>query len=288
MEKARAALCLLLLLAVTRPGSGLIIQETVIPVYKIRGEDAELNCDYDLEGEPLYSVKWYKDDEEFYRYMPVSTPAHASTPAQSIFARPGVTVDPSRSNASRVVLTGLDFRSSGLYRCEISVLDSFNTLNRFGRMMVVELPTTVPQISGVAEKYVSGDLLRANCTAGRSHPAATITWQVNGMEVPRKYTFSYAPVLHTDGLETSRMELRLPLRDRHFSRGVIQLRCTATVAALNTRSDHDFLQLEGRNLEPIVLEQRDSHISVNGCWRVAEDAWLCLLVAVAFVMGRRH
>lgn len=43
----------------------------------------------------------------------------------------------SKSNASRVVLTGLDFRSSGLYRCEISIEDSFNTLNRFGRMMVV-------------------------------------------------------------------------------------------------------------------------------------------------------
>ncbi|XP_069949262.1 uncharacterized protein [Cherax quadricarinatus] len=129
---AHTTLCiLLLLLTIARPGLGLSIKETVIPVYKIRGEDAVLNCYYDLEGEPLYSVKWYKDDEEFYRYMP------GSSPAQSIFSRPGVTVNPSKSNASRVVLTRLDFRSSGLYRCEISVEDSFNTLNRFGRMMVV-------------------------------------------------------------------------------------------------------------------------------------------------------
>ncbi|XP_042243410.1 uncharacterized protein LOC121880314 [Homarus americanus] len=137
-----AALCVLFLLALTRPGTGLSILETVIPVYKIRGEDAVLNCHYDLEGEPLYSVKWYKDDEEFYRYMP------GSVQTQSIFPRPGVTVDPSKSNASRVVLKRLDFRSSGLYRCEISVEDSFNTLNRFGRMMVVELPRP-PHISQV-------------------------------------------------------------------------------------------------------------------------------------------
>nr|XP_045626185.1 uncharacterized protein LOC123775247 [Procambarus clarkii] len=132
------------------------------------------------------------------------------------------------------------------------------------RLAKCELPTTAPQISGVAEKYVSGDLLRANCTAGRSHPAATLTWHLNGNEVPRKYTFSYAPVQHQDGLETSRLEVRLRLRDEHFARGVIMLRCTATVAALYTRSDHDFLQLEGRKLQPIVLEQRDSQISVNG------------------------
>lgn len=71
------------------PGASLSITETVIPVYKIRGEDAELNCHYDLEGDPLYSVKWYKDDEEFYRYMPGSD----SHKAQSVFKRPGVEVD---------------------------------------------------------------------------------------------------------------------------------------------------------------------------------------------------
>ncbi|KAG7175995.1 hypothetical protein Hamer_G016951 [Homarus americanus] len=88
-----------------------------------------------------------------------------------------------------------------------------------------------------------------------------LSWHVNSKEVPMKYTFSYAPVLHPDGLETSTLELRLRLRKSHFSRGVIVLRCKATVAALYTRSDHDFLQLEGRKLQPIVLEQRDSQIS---------------------------
>ena len=25
-------------------------------------------CEYDLHGEPLYSIKWYKDQQEFYRF----------------------------------------------------------------------------------------------------------------------------------------------------------------------------------------------------------------------------
>ncbi|XP_064108702.1 uncharacterized protein LOC135217036 [Macrobrachium nipponense] len=279
---SRAALLIVLLLAYTRPGVALSILKTVIPFYKIRGEDAQLNCDYDLEGEPLYSVKWYKDDEEFYRYMP------ASNPPMNIFHRPGVTVETSRSNASRVVLTNLDFRSSGLYRCEISADDSFNTLNRFRRMMVVELPTRAPQISGVREKYVSGDTLHANCTAGSSHPAATITWHINGDEVPHKYTYAYPPILDKDGLETSVLGLRLKLRDRHFSGGVILLKCTATVAALYTHSDQDFLQVDDGKLQPIVLEQRNSLISVNVSNRLDKNVALLLTIVTILVGFRRH
>ena len=63
------------------------ILEAVIPVYKLRGESARLSCKFDLEGASLYSVKWYKDDEEFYRYMPLSTPE------KNVFVRPGVRVD---------------------------------------------------------------------------------------------------------------------------------------------------------------------------------------------------
>ena len=33
-----------------------------------------LRCEYDLEGRNLYSVKWYKDGLEFFRYMPDYVP----------------------------------------------------------------------------------------------------------------------------------------------------------------------------------------------------------------------
>ena len=40
-----------------------------VPVYKFRGEDAELECRYDTGTDTLYSVKWYKDDMEFFRLV---------------------------------------------------------------------------------------------------------------------------------------------------------------------------------------------------------------------------
>jgi hypothetical protein len=43
-----------------------------VPQYKVRGDTALLECQYDLGDDKLYAVKWYKDNEEFYRYVPRS------------------------------------------------------------------------------------------------------------------------------------------------------------------------------------------------------------------------
>lgn len=40
-----------------------------------QGENARLQCLYDMEGDTLYSVKWYKGRREFYRYTPKENPA---------------------------------------------------------------------------------------------------------------------------------------------------------------------------------------------------------------------
>lgn len=49
-------------------------------------------CNYDLEGEPLYTVKWYKGRMEFFRYMP------KEDPSMKLFHVPGIVVDVSFIN----------------------------------------------------------------------------------------------------------------------------------------------------------------------------------------------
>ncbi|RZC34851.1 I-set domain containing protein, partial [Asbolus verrucosus] len=46
-----------------------------------------LQCKYNLQGEPLYTVKWYKGGQEFFRYIP------KELPSTQVFALPGITVD---------------------------------------------------------------------------------------------------------------------------------------------------------------------------------------------------
>lgn len=43
-----------------------------VPSYAIQGKQAVLECPYDLEGSSLYSVKWYKNGREFFRYVQIT------------------------------------------------------------------------------------------------------------------------------------------------------------------------------------------------------------------------
>lgn len=52
--------------------SSLVLDTVIVPFIKKVGDSAILECRFDLEGDRLYSVKWYKENEEFYRYTPVS------------------------------------------------------------------------------------------------------------------------------------------------------------------------------------------------------------------------
>ena len=45
-----------------------------IPEFIQTGESADLTCSFNLGGDDLYSVKWYKGRHEFYRYMPNEKP----------------------------------------------------------------------------------------------------------------------------------------------------------------------------------------------------------------------
>uniref|UniRef100_A0A1A9VNS7 Ig-like domain-containing protein n=1 Tax=Glossina austeni TaxID=7395 RepID=A0A1A9VNS7_GLOAU len=54
-----------------------------IPQAVKRGSNALLTCNYDMENDTLYSVKWYKGRREFYRYTPKENPAMKVFPSQS-------------------------------------------------------------------------------------------------------------------------------------------------------------------------------------------------------------
>ena len=68
--------------------NGIRLENLNVPSYKFRGENAVLICQYDLEGEQLYSVKWYKDGNEFFRFIPGDQDKKITT-----FKLPGIQVD---------------------------------------------------------------------------------------------------------------------------------------------------------------------------------------------------
>lgn len=93
-----------------------ILQLSVPSVTDLQEEDVILDCNYDMGGEELNSVKWYKDEEEFFRYVP-----HGG--GNLVFPVVGANADEiARCNARHcsVTLTHLNRLSAGSYKCEVS------------------------------------------------------------------------------------------------------------------------------------------------------------------------
>lgn len=56
----------------------------VLPPAVQKGQHAALLCLYDLEEAPLYSVKWYRGNHEFYRFSPTDSPPNKIFPFDGI------------------------------------------------------------------------------------------------------------------------------------------------------------------------------------------------------------
>lgn len=80
---------------------GLHNLEINVPNAVLVGETVSLECSWQLEDEEaLYSVKWYRGREEFYRYIP------KELPHTRVFPLPGIEVDV--SNLNKLFLGSLD------------------------------------------------------------------------------------------------------------------------------------------------------------------------------------
>ena len=89
------------------------------------GQSAHLGCDYNLGNSSLYSVKWYKNGQEFFRFMP------SMSRSFEVFHVSGVNLDVSDrsklkdkaifcqlvySGNKRIYLVNINQESEGVYR----------------------------------------------------------------------------------------------------------------------------------------------------------------------------
>ncbi|CAB3235852.1 unnamed protein product [Arctia plantaginis] len=190
-----------------------------VPNLKQRGESATLTCDYDLEGGKLYSVKWYRDNEEFYRFMP------RLRPPQHAHKLDGVKVDLEKSTARRVHLRDLTLKSRGLYRCEVSEeAPSFHSAQAEAFIEVYYFPRETPRITGHDHAYKLNEPLDVNCSSAKSFPAPDLQWLIDGQKITdRSWLIVYGAMPAPQGLLVSTLGLRAPTNHR------MKLKCVATI-----------------------------------------------------------
>ncbi|XP_054744437.1 uncharacterized protein LOC129248850 [Anastrepha obliqua] len=234
----------------------LSMTEVRIPKHIMRHEDAVLGCKYDLDGESLYSVKWYKDGFEFYRYVPRDMP-----PGQ-VFPLPGVDVDLLNSTDNVVVLRRVTLQSTGRYRCEVSgEAPSFQTVSGHEDMIVVVTPKHGPQITGGQPRYQIDDIVRVNCTSAPSKPVCHLSWLINGVHVNRTYLRPYDPIIvGREGLEMARLGLEFRVRKRFFKHGDMKLKCVAKISSVYWQSNEESVANEKHQKIP-VLESRETVVA---------------------------
>lgn len=271
---------------------GLHLKSINVPNHRVIGNSARLTCKFDMGSDTLYSVKWYKDDQEFYRYVP------NDRPKLQVFKTDGITVDKSRSTRQHVGLTNLTLESGGTYKCEVSAeAPSFKTVSAFQDMVVVVLPTK-SEILGAAPKYAVGDIVNVTCFSYRSKPAASLTWKVNNEEVSTNYE-SFAnfgggfidnlrhksgkgsrghsenrkiyPLLNaelreykpekddgSDGtLETSSLGLSFRVRPGHVTSG-LKLECTTSIGSVHWQSIQEKIPVKQKTSQSQVSSKGNS------------------------------
>ncbi|XP_043199473.1 uncharacterized protein LOC122369103 isoform X3 [Amphibalanus amphitrite] len=198
-----------------------------VPALRQRGQTATLRCRYDVEGDDLYSVAWYKDDTEFYRFLPTARKPKTTFPGVA-----GINVNVKESDDVRVTLTSLSVFSSGQYRCKVNTeAPVFASVTETTNMLVVAPPESDPVISGFEEDHwAPGDTLQLNCTSAKSYPAARLHWAVHGRLITGDLLTPYPLEEDDEGLQTATLGLRLHLRPTLLSSGPVKVSCTSIVS----------------------------------------------------------
>ncbi|XP_053960498.1 uncharacterized protein LOC128864765 [Anastrepha ludens] len=233
--------------------NSLTMTEVKIPNHIMRFKTAVLGCRYNLDGEALYSVKWYKDGHEFYRYVPRDKP-----PGQA-FPLPGVNVDVRNSSDTKVTLRRVTLMSTGLYKCEVSgEAPAFNTVSESETMTVVMTPNHGPKITGGQPRYQIGDVVRLNCTSAPSKPVCHLSWLINGEPANRSYLRPYEKaIVGREGLEIARLGLEFRVRSSHFRHGDMKLKCVAKISSLYWQSNEASVESDRQQRAP-ALESRET------------------------------
>ncbi|TRY78720.1 hypothetical protein TCAL_13275 [Tigriopus californicus] len=200
-----------------------------VPQVAQAGHDVPLTCDYDLERQRLYQIKWYKGTHEFYRYTPLDRERI------KLFLVENMHVDVQRSDDRTVVLNNLHVDMTGKYTCEVSTEGIFETVQGNAGMTVVAFPRGGPHIQGVPNEEVQiGDELLINCTSLKSKPAAILNFFINNNKVSHRRGISLRQFLivneeDTPQTESSILSMKFHVRKNHVRQGRILIRCEATI-----------------------------------------------------------
>ncbi|XP_045126631.1 uncharacterized protein LOC123513497 isoform X2 [Portunus trituberculatus] len=226
------AVPLLLLLAFAATGAGLRVSGVRVPPVVVSGSAVDLTCHYHHSTDrpdPLYSIKWYRDVNQFYEYIP------RRKPPIRVYPLPNIHVDRARSSQATVALKGVTRETSGSFRCEVmGDKPFFETDDHAVNMTVVDVPAWGPEVWGAATgaRVRPGEVVAVRCLMGPSDPPADVSWTVNGEAAPPDAVGLRPLARGPRGRLAQASELRVTATEEWLARGAMTLTCHAQVSSV--------------------------------------------------------
>jgi len=245
------SICILLISVNFKVLQCLRIRSIDVPKYAKVGDNLLLSCNFLLGGDQLYSVKWYKDNMEFYRYVPKDYP-HAQE-----FGVSGVRVALDKSDDKTVEIISIALDTAGTYMCEVSSeAPRFKTVEASTDLTVIHPPPSPPHLTKPVPggRYRVGDMFELNCSSPASSPPAKLRYFINNQMDDGSHTVMHRSV-GPGGLISPTLTLSTRLTRSHFQGGIVRVRCEAIIYTLwgeSTEEIYPGVELGEKALERIL------------------------------------
>ncbi|XP_050685936.1 uncharacterized protein LOC126980279 [Eriocheir sinensis] len=211
--------------------SGVQVHSVKVPNPGVQGRPAKLECVWSAGDRGFYSVRWYKDEEQFYSFVPKNKPQ-----VKVDHDIRGVSVELNKSDERVVSLRGLQLESEGVYRCEVmSESPYFESSFASSNLTVVALPEA-PTLSGLRNSYRVGETMNVICTAKDTRPPALLTFYMNTEPITTESgRMTTLPIREGSmpGLYHTSAVLERPLGSRHSP--IVKVVCQAKVLTVSTK-----------------------------------------------------
>jgi|LakMenEpi03Aug12_release.lakeMendotaPanAssembly.Ray.scaffolds.fasta_scaffold1156645_1 hypothetical protein len=104
------------------------IEQVTFPDHAMFGQTITMICEYTIgQSEYVDSIKWYKDNLEFYRIVP-NTPIERDRVVT--FPRPGIKLDKEKSGV-RILTNNYQMTCKTIFKIDILIKNSKNVRERF-------------------------------------------------------------------------------------------------------------------------------------------------------------
>ncbi|KAL7303208.1 hypothetical protein TKK_0004410 [Trichogramma kaykai] len=194
-----------------------------------RSPELLLRCEYDLGGNELYAVNWFRNEDVLFRYSPSLVPKATAYPGVA-----DVNVSLEHSNAEQLLLIGhqdvqRNMKSyEGTYVCEVSTERPFLTDYGVANVSAAILPKANPVLEGLRHNYQVGEFLELACTSAPSLPPAELSFYLNGRKMDKSRTrIDRSGSPSADVASSVRLVLSTKLERQHFQAGTLRVACVA-------------------------------------------------------------